>query len=216
MNRRVIFVSAFAAVLMMSLVAFGQDRPRQRGPGGRGMGPAFLLNQEAVQKDLGITPEQAGKLKEVLEARPAGGGQRGQDMSEEEREKFRAEMEKFVAEQQKKIAGILDEKQLGRLTQIRRQWTGARAVASDEEFAKALSITDEQKEKIEKALQELRESSRDAGPGGFAEMREKSNAKVMEILTDEQKAKYKELLGQPFDTTQIRMGGPGGGRRGGN
>ena len=28
------------------------------------------------------------------------------------------------------------------------------------------------------------------------------NAKVMEILTDDQKAKYKELLGEPFDVVQ--------------
>ena len=50
-------------------------------------------------------------------------------------------------------------------------------------------------------------------------MAEKMNAKVMEILTDEQKAKYKEMLGEPFDVSQIQMGfgggAGGGGRRGG-
>jgi Spy/CpxP family protein refolding chaperone len=218
MNRRVIFLSAFAAVLMMSLVAYGQQRPGQRGPGGRGFGSAMLLRAEAVQKELGVTAEQLTKLKDVLEAgRGAGGGQRNQDMTEEERTKAREERAKQVAEQDKKIGEILKPEQIARLKQIRLQVAGARAV-TDEEAAKELKITDEQKTKIEKVMQEMRDAMQGGGgggPGAFAEMREKINAKVMEILTDEQKAKYKEMLGKPFDTSQLRMGGPGGERRGG-
>ena len=80
MNRRVIFLSALAAVLMMSLVAYGQDRPRQGGPGGRMgmMGSAMLLRAEAVQKELGITD---GTIDETQgstggPARPAGATER--------------------------------------------------------------------------------------------------------------------------------------------
>ena len=214
MNRRVIFLSAFAAVLTMSLVAYGQQRPGQRGPGGRGMGmgSAMLLRAEAVQKELGVTAEQLTKLKGVLEAGPgAGGGQRNQNATEEERTKAREERAKQVAEQDKKIGEILKPEQVARLKQLRLQASGAMAF-TNEELVKELKITKEQTDKIEAAMQALRGSAQGGGgAGAFAEMREKMNAKVMEILTAEQKTKYKELLGKPFDLSQLRMGGPRGG-----
>ena len=214
MNRRVIFLSAFAAVLTMSLVAYGQQRSGQRGPGGRGMGSAMLLRAEAVQKELGVTAEQLTKLKDVLEAgRGAGGGQRNfQDMSEEERTKAREERAKQVAEQDKKIGEILKPEQVARLKQLRLQASGAMAF-TNEELAKELKITKEQTDKIEKVMQEMRDAMQGGGggAGGFAEMREKMNAKVMEILTAEQKTEYKKMLGKPFDLSQLRMGGPRGG-----
>ncbi len=86
----------------------------------------------------------------------------------------------------------------------------------NEDVAKELKITEEQTGKMRDAMQDLRDSAQGGGgAGGFAAMREKMNAKVMEILTDDQKAEYKEMLGEPFDISQLQMGGPGGGRRGG-
>jgi len=221
MNRRVIFLSALAAVLMMTLAAYGQDRPRPAGQGrmGMGMGSAMLLRNEAVQKELSITDEQMTKLKEVIEVPRGEGGNRPnfRDMSDEEREKAMEEMAKRTAEQEKKIAEILDEKQVARLKQVRRQVSGATGIVNDEELAKELSLTEEQTSKIRQTVQTLRESMREVGGGGggFAEVREKMNAEVMKVLTDDQKAKYKELLGEPFDVSQLRRGGPGGQRRGG-
>jgi Spy/CpxP family protein refolding chaperone len=223
MNRRMVFVSAFAAVLMMALVAFGQEGKEGKRPGGAGgfggrmgmMGSARILRAEAVQKELNITADQLTKLKEVLEATRGPGGNR--DMTEEERTKMMEEMAKRTAEQEKKIAEVLNEKQVARLKQIRLQATGVMAIMG-EELSKELSVTAEQKEKIQGAMREIRAATRDAGAGGFAQMGEKMNAKVMEILTAEQKTKYKELCGAPFDVAQLRMGGPGGGQRrgGGN
>jgi Spy/CpxP family protein refolding chaperone len=230
MNRRLIFVSTFSAVLMMSLVAFGQPGGGQGGRGGRMggmggmMGSGMLLRQEAVLKELSLTDEQKTKLKEALpEGRGpgGGGGQNFRDMSEEERAKAMEERAKQAAETEKKIAEILDEKQNARLKQIRLQVTGARAITI-KEVAEELGITEEQSTKIREAMTALREemmSGGGGGPGAFAEMAEKMNAKLMEQLTDEQKAKYKEMLGETFDVSQIQMGFGGGagsgGRRGG-
>ena len=64
MNRRLIFVSTFSAVLMMSMVAFGQPAGRWPGRAWRTHGrrdddgSGMLLRQEAVQKELSITDEQ--------------------------------------------------------------------------------------------------------------------------------------------------------------
>lgn len=217
MNRRAAFLSAFAAVLMLTLVASAQDRPRQGRPGGRmGMGSAMLLRAEAVQKELNLTEEQVTKLEESLAPPRNQGGQRRsfQDMTAEEREKAMEEFAARTAEQEKKIAEVLDEKQVARLKQIRLQASGVMAIVGDE-LAKELSITEEQTGKIRAAMRELRESMRDAGPAAFGEMGEKMNAKVMEILTEDQKAKYKEMLGEPFDLSQLRRRAPGAQRRGG-
>jgi Spy/CpxP family protein refolding chaperone len=212
------FVSAFAAVVMMSMVAYGQGQGG-RGPGGRmGMGSGMLLRQEVVQKELGVTAEQLTKLKDMLEAgRAGGGGQRNQDMTDEERQKMRDEMVKRTAEMEKKIAEVLDAKQVARLKQIRLQVSGAMALMN-EDVAKELKITEEQTGKMRDAMREMR----DAGQGGGgdqaarAEMRKKMNAKVMGILTDDQKAQHKKMLGDAFDVSKLQMGGPGGGRRSGN
>ena len=86
-----------------------------------------------------------------------------------------------------------------------------------EELAKELSITEEQTEKIREACRKCASPCGTRAPAGLPKWREKMNAKVMEILTDEQKAKYKEMLGEPFDVAQLRDGRPGRWRRrGGN
>jgi Spy/CpxP family protein refolding chaperone len=52
-------------------------------------------------------------------------------------------------------------------------------------------------------------------------LNEDRDTKLMAVLTDEQKAKFEELKGKPFDVSQLRgrgfggPGGPGGGGRGG-
>ncbi|MHB8972830.1 MAG: hypothetical protein ACYC3X_18030 [Pirellulaceae bacterium] len=222
MNRRMTFLSAFAAVVMMSLVAYGQG-PGGRGPGGRmGMGSSMLLRQEAVQKELKVTDDQLTKLKDMLEAgRGGGGGQRNpQDMTDEERQKMRDEMVQRNAEMEKKIGEVLDAKQVARLKQIRLQVSGPMAFMNDD-VAKELKITDEQSGKMRDAMQAMRDAGQGGGGGqeARAEMRKNLTAKVMEILTDAQKAQYKEMLGAAFDVSTLRMGGPGGpggGRRGGN
>lgn len=221
MNRRVVFVSACAAVMVMSLAAHGQRPGRQGGPGGRMGGPmwslAMLAQAEAIQKEIAVTDEQKSKLADMAQAmRGQGGGQRNpQDMTDEERQQWREEMAQRRAEQDKKIAEVLDAKQVARLKQIQIQASGA-MVVMNEEVAAELKITEEQQGRLREAMQELFQSGQGGGPNAFAEMREKGMAKLMEILTDDQKAVYKKMAGEPFDMSQLRMPGRGGGQRRGN
>ncbi len=225
MNRRLVFASAFAAVLMVSVLAYGQRQGqggrRAGGMGmmGRGMSAAMLLRNEAVQKELGITDEQKTKVSELMAAGREGQGERPdfQNMSQEERQKWMEDRAKAAAEQLKKVAEVLDAKQMARLEEIRIQALGT-AAYMDEEVAKKLDITEEQQEKMQAAQREAFQEMRDAasgderpGPEAMAKMREKLEAKVKELLTDDQQAKYKELVGKPFDTAQLmQRGGPGG------
>ncbi len=229
MNRRLMFVSAFVAVLMVSVMAYGQQRQGQgRGRGamgmmGRGMGTAGLLRSEAVHKELGLSEEQVAKLGELRTAGRPQGGANIREMTEEQRQKFMEERAKAAEEQEKKVAAILNEKQNKRLEELRVQSLGMMAV-NDEAVAKKLGITDEQKEKLAQMRTEMMEKMREAMSGGggggreaFTKMREESEAATKKILTEEQLAKLEELKGKPFDMTELRgagRGAGGGGRRG--
>ena len=160
MNRRLVFVSAFAAVLMMSVMVYGQQRGKvARGGGmgmmGRGMSAAMLLRNEAVQKELGVTDEQETKVEEIMAAGRQAQGERPdfQNMSQEERQKWMEDRAKAAAEQLKKVADVLDKKQMARLEGNPHPSVGHRAFM-DEEVAKKLDISDEQQEKMQAAQRE--------------------------------------------------------------
>ena len=159
MKQRMVFLGAFAAILMVSVMAYGQ-RQGQGGRGGmgmmgRGISMAMLLRNEAVQKDIGISEEQQSKMREVMASERQGQGERPnfQDMSQEEREKWMADRQKAAEEQLKKVAEILDKKQMTRLNEIRVQALGSRAFM-DEEVAKKLGISEELQEKMQTAQRE--------------------------------------------------------------
>lgn len=188
-------------------------------PGGRGRGmgmggmmsQAALLRQEAVQAELGLTADQRTKVTASLPERAPGAGGNPRDMSDEERRRWMEERRARQAEDDKAISGILDEKQLGRLKQIRIQALGAGALM-DEGVAKELGITDDQATKLQDAMQSMRGQGQ-AGGGNFAEMRKAMLEKAMGILSPEQKTKLEALRGPAFDLTKLQLRGAG--RRGG-
>ena len=205
---------SICACLVMAALAPEQAAAQataQRGGwlGGRGLGisAAQLVAQEPVQKELGLSSAQTTKLADL----PKGeANQRGfRDMSEEERRQAMDTRAKLVAEQDKALTGILDEKQLARLTQIKLQAVGARALL-DEDVAKRMKMTPEQSEKLQAGLQEIMQAARGGG-GGPAQWRQQALEKVAEILTPEQKAEFKTLQGPEFDLSKLELGM--GGRR---
>lgn len=214
---------AFAAALGLTcLVApFASPARAQPAAGTRGAGMggfvsrAMLVRQESVQKELGITAEQKAKIDAALPAGPgggaAGGGADPRDMSEEERQKWREERRARMTEADAKLASILDAKQAARLAEIRVQALGG-GVLMDEDIARQLGITDEQRAKFRDAMQQMRDEGQGGGAAGG--MRERMTAKAMEILTADQKAKLAALKGAAFDVSTLQMRGRGGPRGG--
>ncbi|HEV3022424.1 MAG TPA: hypothetical protein VGX76_08150, partial [Pirellulales bacterium] len=168
-----------------------------------------LVTNAAVQKDLAMTQDQIDKIKKLDESyqedaeagRPEFNFQEVQNLSDEERgakmQEFRdamaAQTKKLTEKYQPKLEKTLDNAQLARIKQIQRQQTGIMALR-DKETIKDLGLSDEQVEQIEAIFNEDR------------------NARLMAVLSDEQKAKLDELKGKPFDMAQLRprFGGPGG------
>ena len=206
--------------------------------GGMGGGGALfmIVNNEAVQKDLGLSSDTAAKIKTIAdeygaamrEAMMAGGPpQNFQEMSEEERNKAFAKM----AETGKTVSGkflpklkeSLTADQYTRLQQINWQNMGTGALA-DPEVVKALAITKEETDKIAEVNKDFGEKMREMfaqGPGGggggggrekFAEMMKERDTKIVAVLTKTQQEEFDKLKGKEFDVAQLRrgFGGPGG------
>jgi hypothetical protein len=205
-----------------------------------------LLGVEEVRAEIELTAEQQDQVRKAAEAarsnRPRGERPNFQEMSEQQREQFFAEMreraEKRAAEDKKTLADILVPPQLERLDQIALQIQGVGALANAE-VAEKIGLDDEQIKTIQTELQEamngMREKMREMFAGGDREgMREKVESlrkeldtQVLAKLTDEQRKRFEELKGEPFEMPAGMLrgggrGGPGGrgagggGRRGGN
>jgi hypothetical protein len=224
------------AMLTIGTVAFAQaqDQGGRRGGGRRGMGAMMraggpmmtlrLLENEKVQKDLELVPEQKEKLDALqkdLRDNMRKNMEAMRDLSEEERAK---KMDQQTEELQAKLKEILLPKQQDRIKEIRIQVAGGAAVL-DPELQKELNITDEQKEKLKTTQEEwgkkLRESmssgDRSDFPKKMQEARKDLDEQLMKILTDEQKEKLEKMKGEKIDIDPATlMGPPPGGGRGRN
>lgn len=203
---------------------------------------AFILNNEQIRKELGITGEQAKKIEAAMPQRAAGGGNAAPPVGEPSQ----ADREKQREELQAKIDAILTPAQKTRIQQIQLQMAGARALTSPE-IAKDLGLSSEQTKKIEEIVPQRVPGGPQAGGGqggrqnapgggGFSspgaqggggqrmtpeerqKQREDQLKKVNEVLTPEQRAKWEAMKGKPFEMKFQPRGntGQGGGGRQGN
>ena len=213
-----------AGVLACSLVGVASAQPGggqggRGGPGGGGFGGGgfgggrggssllSLADNEAVQKELGVSDDAKDAVKKVNEA-------------------YREELQKAMEETTKtvnskmapQVKEALSAQQFKRLQEIRVQALGSQAY-TDAEVVKALGLKKEQQDKIAEIGKDysakLRESFQPGGGGGdrtdlrakMEEMSKDRDAKINEVLTKDQQAKLKELKGKEFDLAQLQPRG---------
>jgi hypothetical protein len=189
-------------------VSTASAQPQQRGM--PTMSPLMLLSNTDVQKELKLTSDQVKRVaKETTYQRIA--RQELRELEEKERVKKSAELNK---ESEKFVADVLKPEQAKRLRQIALQIDGPQSFGKPE-VANELKLTEEQRQKTkgiqEEAAKQIRAMLR---PGGDREetMKKRSeiikatNDKVMSLLTPDQKAMWKEMIGEPFKG-EIRFGG---------
>jgi Spy/CpxP family protein refolding chaperone len=238
------WVLAAAFAVAVAGAAQAQRQPGQGGGrGGMGMQQSIFmtaLTNADLQKELKITDDQKKALKPMMEKAEAlnkerqemfAGGAGGFD-----RDKMTAMMEKAqkLGEEVKAAAEkALTADQVKRAKQIEVQVMGMRAF-SNEEIAKKLNVTDEQKEKLKGVMEEYQKEGQDlrqeygirgfggGGGGGeppsaekMAEYTKKNKAltdetmeKIMKGMTDEQKKMWKEMTGEAFDVSKLMPARP--------
>jgi Spy/CpxP family protein refolding chaperone len=161
----------------------------------------LLLRQKSVQEDLKITPEVAQKIAEFT-TKESGEYQKALKLGEKERQEKIEELERA---NRKFLEDNLSAAQRKRLAQITLQVTGLQQLTRPE-AARALNLTEEQQNKFKEMQKEARKAfvelinskDREGRNEKLAKLREEIDKKIEAVLTDEQKAKAKELIGEPF------------------
>jgi hypothetical protein len=220
---RFVFVLGLSAILASPLLA-QQPQRGQRGQGGGGGGPGglgALVQNESVQKELSIDKDQAVKVKEAVQQvqdKHKDEFAKLRDLSQDERRTKGQELGRTVSgEVMKAVGEVLKPDQIKRLKQIELQQMGSRAFTSPE-VQTALSLKDDQKEKIKsiteasaKEMQDLRQDRANA-QGNREKMtaiRKETQEKVQAVLTDDQKKAWKDMTGEPFQVVNTRRAGGG-------
>jgi hypothetical protein len=198
---------ALSALAITGVTCFSLAQPPGGGGGlggmmmqGRGGDPTQLLNNKSVLDELKLSEEDA---KEILQ--------------------------KYSDESSSLLAKILTDKgkkdQAKRLEQIRTQQLGLRAF-SDEKIGSLLKLSDEQKKEIKELGEDVRKEVEDLRKDigmyiskmgdmmkKVGELNKQALAKATELLKDDQKTAWQDLVGKPFE---MKMGGgrggPGGNR----
>jgi len=161
----------------------------------------LLLRQKSVHKELELSADVIQKILAFSHAQSEAAG-KALELAEAAR---KLEFEKLGKQNEKFLADTLTAKQDKRLHQIMMQFTAITQLTKPE-ITKELKLSDEQLKKLKdlqsaahKALADLFEAKDTAGKGEkFMKLREETRMKILAILTDEQKAKVRELAGAPF------------------
>jgi len=168
----------------------------------------FVLGDKYVQVELELTPKQCKKLGDFWN-KQAGQSARLANLQSEQRFKKKKELTESV---DRALFDILSGDQRQRLKEITFQLLGAKAYA-DPEVIRELEIGQEQQLQIavleDVARGELMQwfqdlvnigktPSIDARRKKLRELEKVAEAKTFKLLTDIQKAKWKELIGRPY------------------
>jgi hypothetical protein len=196
------FASILVAVLAIVYPVAAQAPRPAAGQAGRS--PVLMLaNQESVQAELKLTKEQIGKVAEVGKAMR----EKAENITETDpKERMKKAMEIFT-QAEKDVFAMLNPEQAKRMRQIAlQQQKLARAIESPE-VAKELGLSEEQAKQVrairESATKEMSKLSE--GAKSRAELRQKTaefakatEERLLKVLTEEQRTRWREMLGAPF------------------
>ncbi|MDA1051630.1 MAG: hypothetical protein O3C40_14270 [Planctomycetota bacterium] len=224
-----LLITTCVGLSLLTCAAFAQPRPDGRGRGGSGGGPPGfggggpleLLQRSDVQAELELLDDQKDEARELVEQfnerrRELFSGFaeqfRNRDAAEADREalqnKVQEAMRTLNKETEEGLSFLLPH-QRKRLSQLEIQFQmrggGGLGALGSREVGEQLAVTDEQREVLrDKALELGQEFGRK-----IAELRREMQEKLLAELNPEQRAKFQELVGDPFEF-QDRP--PGGGR----
>jgi hypothetical protein len=161
----------------------------------------LLLRQKSVQQELKLGDDMAKKVMEFTNKQ----SDAVREVMKEPKEEQKPKLEAMEKENKKFLMDNLTKEQHKRLDQIAMQFTGLHQLTRPE-VIQALNLNEEQIEKIKELQKEGRKelvkiiydkNSKDRSQR-YAELRQETRAKVQALLTNEQWAKIREMVGKPF------------------
>jgi len=221
MVSRKLLVAALAVVCLVSVCITTAVAQPGRGGRGGGMGSfgggglIGVLMREDARKELELVDEQVTELQKLGEGMRGRMGEmfsglRDIEDREERSAKFREVMEKAQEEIEKEIGKVLLPHQMKRAKQLafqqRLRGGAGRALTSGGSLAEELGISESQQEKLRAANEKLEAELRQK----IAELRNEAQDELLKVLTPQQQAKFRELVGEPFEFQQMEFRRPGG------
>ena len=201
------------------------------GFGGFGTSGLQLLGQDGIQKELELVDDQIETLKEIQEEQRdamretfMGMREKFQNMDESERSGAWTEIQEELKSSNEKYDGLANDvllpHQVARLKQLlvqnqTRRSGGASSGTLPPTLVEELGITDEQMEALKEKAEEVRKKMDEK----IAKIRKQAEEEILSVLDSDQRAKYKELVGDAYDfnsqSNRGGFGGRGGAERGG-
>jgi hypothetical protein len=171
----------------------------------------ILLRQKSVQEDLKLSSEVAKGIIDFTNQEYEAWQQALKLSGDEQEQKIKELQQK----NEKFLADNLSDAQRKRLGQITMQITGLVQLTRPE-VVRALSLTEEQQNKFKEMQKEagtelqaiIHDTNREGRNEKLAKLRAEIDKKVDAVLTDEQKEKAREVVGEPFKG-EILIEGPG-------
>src|SRR5262249_24947112 len=203
-----------AAVLAAAVSPVAAQAPTQPRAGQAGRSPVVMLaRQQSVQEELKLTQGQINKVAEIVKALR----EKVEDITEADPPARMKKAMEIFAGAEKDIFALLQPAQAKRLRQIALQQQPLAQALTRPEVAKELQLSKEQAKRVrairERATREVSKLSE--GTASRKELREKRSEyakamqeKLLEVLTERQKARWRELLGKPFKGELERGLGP--------
>ncbi len=171
----------------------------------RGGGSLGLLGNEQVQREVELDDDQLTELREIQDGlrqmmrdmfsgiRDVPAEERGQAMEE-----LRGKMQERMKEFEQRANDLLLPHQQKRLKQLAYQSSGrgrgAGGALANEELLKELGVSEVQREELEAAAARAREELQKK----YQKLLVEAETEILEVLTKEQRDKYRELVGDPF------------------
>lgn len=216
-RKRLILLAACIGPSLVTVATFAQPRPESRRPGGglpgfSGGGPIDLLQRTDVQKELELLDDQKSELRVLVEKfseqrRELGSSFveqfRGQDgTSQSDRaalwEKVQEAFRKLNKDAEQGLSFLLPH-QRKRLSQLEIQYqmrgSGGLGALGSPEIGEQLAVTEQQRAALRDKAMEL---GQEFGKK-IAELRREMQEQLLAELDPQQRAKFQEMLGDPFE-----------------
>jgi Spy/CpxP family protein refolding chaperone len=162
----------------------------------------MLLRQKCVRDELKLTDDEARKIKEHNDRQ----WKKAQEIHKLTRDERHSRYEELSQENERFLDQVLEPSERKRLEEISLQVAGL-LMATSPKFASQLGLTDQQKQQLARHQDEARaemadvlhSKTREGREEKLHELRKTSRKRLMDVLTDEQEAKWKEMVGTPFE-----------------
>ncbi len=160
-----------------------------------------LLRQQSVQKELKLTQDEIDKIHKHC-AMQWEKAQKISKLAEPERDR---QFDVLTQENDRFVAATLTKEQRKRLQEIMLQIAGLLCL-SKPDVAQQLGLTPEQKQRLPQLQKTARaemeevihDTKKEEKRAKLKELRETSRKRLLELLTDAQEAKWKQMTGTPF------------------